>query len=193
MKRKYEELRMLVFLLVLSTMCAALLAGGNSMYQRVLQAVEIERRKEILAGFGVQFNDDSFPTVFTELVDLTENEKSTYYVFRGDPPQVAIVTEGSGLWSVIELLFAIDLNTMTVTNLEVLAHGETPGLGGRIAEPWFMEQFDGVDVSSGIAVVKQRTGASGEVDAITGATATSNAVMSIINTALASMPAGRAQ
>jgi Na+-transporting NADH:ubiquinone oxidoreductase subunit C len=68
--------------------------------------------------------------------------------------------------------------------LKVLAHGETPGLGGRIEEAWFQDQFKGLDVSAGVKVEKEKKGVAGEVDAIAGATRTGNAVMTIINKAI---------
>jgi electron transport complex protein RnfG len=60
-----------------------------------------------------------------------------------------------------------------LTGMTVLSHLETPGLGARIEEDWFKEQFKGKSIHDKF-VAKQ------DIDAITGATISSNAVGSII-------------
>ncbi len=57
---------------------------------------------------------------------------------------------------------------------------ETPGLGGRIMEEWFREQFRGLELVQG-EQVKYGEGGSQKIDAISGATQTSNAILRIIN------------
>ena len=57
---------------------------------------------------------------------------------------------------------------------------ETPGLGGRIMEDWFKEQFRGLKLEAGQAVAYGEAG-SQKIDAISGATQTSNAIIRIIN------------
>ena len=178
---------MSAFLIVLTALCTVLLTSANLMYERVLEGKLQEMRMEILRDFGVSFTDETFATVFEEYVDLQEAADGSYYHFRGEPRQVTVMTAGSGLWSTIELLITINVDTLEMKDLKVLSHGETPGLGGRIEEEWFAEQFRGLDVSQGVKLVTNRTGATGEVDAISGATATSRSVMSIINRTLSAL------
>jgi len=69
----------------------------------------------------------------------------------------------------------------TIVGLEVLDHQETPGLGARITEDEFLQQFNGKVVRPELLVVKEAGDDKNKVDAITGATRTSNAVQGIIN------------
>ena len=60
----------------------------------------------------------------------------------------------------------------SVINIEVLDHKETPGLGTKMAEPKFKDQFQGVHPENFQLKVKKD---GGEVDAITAATISSRA------------------
>jgi electron transport complex protein RnfG len=60
----------------------------------------------------------------------------------------------------------------TIINITVLAHKETPGLGTKMAEPEFREQFNGKNPEQFILKVKKD---GGPVDAITAATISSRA------------------
>lgn len=187
MKGFREELRMSVFLILLTAVCTLLLTSANLMYQGVLHEKVRALRMEILRGFGVDFADDAFEAVFEQYVDERGTPHGTYYYFSGEPRQVAVTTAGSGLWSVIELFMRIDLDESEMRELRVLSHGETPGLGGRIEEPAFADQFRDLDIGDGVRLVTRRTGARGEVDAISGASVTSNSVMTIINRAVSTI------
>jgi electron transport complex protein RnfG len=60
--------------------------------------------------------------------------------------------------------------------MDVLRHEETPGLGARITTPAFQNQFDGAPVQQ----LALRSGG-GSIDAITGATVSSQAVVTALN------------
>jgi Na+-transporting NADH:ubiquinone oxidoreductase subunit C len=64
-----------------------------------------------------------------------------------------------------------------IKGLAFTEQNETPGLGGRIEEDWYKEQFKGTTLSGSLSYGEE-TG----LDAITGATSTSNAVLKILNT-----------
>ena len=66
--------------------------------------------------------------------------------------------------------------------IEFTSHSETPGLGGRIDEEWFKEQFRGIDLEdSQDDYIIYTPAAGGNVDAITGATLTSQSVREFVN------------
>lgn len=66
------------------------------------------------------------------------------------------------------------------TGLEFLSIKETPGMGLKADEPAFKEQFIGKQTAS-FTAVKSGALAENEIDAITGATITTNAVVTGIN------------
>ena len=71
-----------------------------------------------------------------------------------------------------------------ITGLVFTDQSETPGLGGRIDELAYREQFRGLKISPGTKLAYGNQGGS-QIDAITGATLTSNSVMRILNGLLA--------
>jgi Na+-translocating ferredoxin:NAD+ oxidoreductase RnfG subunit len=67
-------------------------------------------------------------------------------------------------------------------------HNETPGLGARIDEAWFLRQLAGRRPPLSLAPEGTRSPEPGRIDAITGATITSAAVRDILNRTAASAP-----
>ncbi len=69
----------------------------------------------------------------------------------------------------------------SVNAVELLQINDTPGLGMNAKNPEFLKQFE--NKTAGISVNKN-TPAENEIQALTGATITSNAVTGAVNTAL---------
>ncbi len=90
-------------------------------------------------------------------------------VFKGlDEGKVVgliLLTEKAGFQSFIKALIGIDLSTKEITNVKILEHLETPGLGARIDENIFLTQFQSQPLTEQ------------KIDAITGATISSKAVI----------------
>ena len=68
-----------------------------------------------------------------------------------------------------------------VTGVNILSHSETAGLGAKAAETSFRDKF--VGLVNGITVSKDKAGEN-SIDAITGATITSRAVVNAVNAAI---------
>lgn len=68
----------------------------------------------------------------------------------------------------------------TIVNYEVLEHKETPGLGTKIADPFFKDNFIGKNPATSRLQVKKD---GGEIDAITAATISSRAVCDAVQRA----------
>lgn len=127
---------------------------------------------------------------------------------NNNPDQIYGITlpiSGFGLWDAIYGLITLEGNANTILGFTVYGQQETPGLGGEISEPWWQKQFQGKQVFKdnlqgkvefqvaplGIDVVKpgklemmnarQRKTS---VDGITGATITSEGIMSAIRDSL---------
>lgn len=99
----------------------------------------------------------------------------------------AIPAEGAGFQDTIKLLYGYDAATERIVGMEVLESRETPGLGDKIIKDQaFVENFRDLAVDPEVVVVKDGRSRDNEVDAISGATISSKAVVRIINTANAS-------
>lgn len=101
---------------------------------------------------------------------------------------------GPGLWGNITLALGFDEKIERLTGYQTIAQGETPGLGARISDPWFINQFSGQKIpSSGLFRFVNGSGAGDSdkdndtVDGVTGATITTNGVRDILNAAVAQM------
>jgi Na+-transporting NADH:ubiquinone oxidoreductase subunit C len=104
---------------------------------------------------------------------------------------------GSALWGTVTGVIAVDSAVERIAGLEIVSHNETPGLGGRIDEPWFKDQFRGERIGSAGIAVRQGSGKgdpdkeNGELDAVTGASRTSGSMEKIVNAEIAALRAVR--
>jgi Na+-transporting NADH:ubiquinone oxidoreductase subunit C len=114
-----------------------------------------------------------------------ENKTLPVYIFKNGITVVPCY--GAGLWGPIwgYVGFEKDLNTIKAVRF---GHkGETPGLGAKISdEPWFAEAFVGKTIGAGeilfeIAKPANRQTENNGVDAISGATITSQALGKTLN------------
>lgn len=103
-----------------------------------------------------------------------------------------IAAEGMGYQDTIRVLFAYSFERNAIVGFKVLASKETPGLGDRVeTEPHFLANFDGLDarlsddgetLRQPIVTVKQGEKTEPwQLDGITGATITSEAIGNILN------------
>jgi len=95
-----------------------------------------------------------------------------------------VKTAGQGYADKIELLIGLDSAAETITGLFVLDQKETPGLGNKIVTEKWRNQFIAKKTGSPLTVTKEGARAPNEIDGVTGATISSRAVSSIINTTM---------
>jgi len=105
-------------------------------------------------------------------------EGGIYYVYSDDGDLIGYAFEatGKGYGGDISLLVGVNSDKdLTIRKVSVLSHSETPGLGSRITEEEFISQFN----NKPIEAIKLRSN-NGEIDAITGATISSTAVVDAV-------------
>lgn len=103
----------------------------------------------------------------------------------GRPLGYAIAGAGAGFQDTIALLYGFDPARRRIIGMSILESRETPGLGDKIfKDPHFVGNFADLVAEPQVVLVKkgERTEAH-QVDAITGATISSKAVVRIINDA----------
>ncbi len=109
-----------------------------------------------------------------------------------------IPIEGYGLWDIIKGYVALEPNLNTIKGISFYEHKETPGLGARITEDWFKEQFKGKQIlepSGELASVTIVRGVASDqysgsdlthhVDGISGATLTCKGINQFLSATLA--------
>ena len=127
------------------------------------------RQKEINAIKMVSPDFDNDPLPDARLVDGV-----TIYPVKkqNEPAGFAVKTfSEKGFSGHIELMAGFNTDG-TINAITVLQHKETPGLGTKMAEPKFLNQFFGKDPENFALKVKKD---GGQVDAITAATISSRA------------------
>lgn len=108
-----------------------------------------------------------------------ENSEETGY---------ALVYEGNGFQGKIRLICGLSPDLEKILALEILEQVETPGLGTKVTETPFTDQFKQLQTSPTINWVKGVPPEEpNEIQAITGATISSKAVVAIINNGIAQM------
>ena len=93
----------------------------------------------------------------------------------------AFTASGGGYQGTIRLMVGVGPEIQEVKGIQILESSETPGLGGKIRGESFKSQFRDLSAKDGIGLVKTAKPDKGEVQAITGATISSKAVVNIIN------------
>lgn len=117
--------------------------------------------------------------------DAAKDEQAVFggYDAKGRLLGYAIPSAGPGFQDTISLIYGYLPTERKVVGMEILASRETPGLGDKIyKDAAFVANFDALSIDPTVVTVKKGTkSAANEVDAITGATISSKAVVRIIN------------
>lgn len=139
-----------------------------------------------------------------KLIDPQTGKKISLLKAYADPSRTQLkaygfLFSGIGFWTEITGYIAVDSSLEKTVGLKVISQAETPGLGARIEEPFFVKPFaNGLNISQPAPGKKYiymgTTGSTPEpgtpqhgrtFDAITGATQTSLAMERMLNTSIA--------
>ena len=207
----------IVYASVMVIIVAFLLAFVSSVLKPAQEAnVENDTKGQILTSLNIDIKAEGFNVAKefenvqdmlwngTELVPYEGKFLSAYgsaikagelHVFvaevGGETKYVLPVT-GRGLWGGLWGYIALNADKKTVFGTYFYHTSETAGLGARIGERWFQEQFNGKPIFAGddtqnIALSVVKAGASKaetEVDGVTGATLTSDGVSAMVKDGL---------
>lgn len=164
-----ETLKLGILLFTICAVSTVLLAGLNAITLPVIQAnsekIQNEYRGMVLPGA------DSFE----------DAGEGIYIAKKGNEKiGVTINTSANGYGGAIEVMTGID-SELKVTGVKILSQSETAGLGAKCTEDEFLSQY--VGKKAGMKVVKTSAGET-EIQAISGATRTTNAVTVAVEEAL---------
>lgn len=175
----------IIFMLVISAVFTLVLATADTLLKPRTEAnAEYAKQVAILDSLGIQAEGtaDDVAILFNE--NLKEEEAETYKYYTqldesGEPEAYAVPFTGSGLWGTISGYAGVSRDLKELKGIVFTDQNETPGLGGRIQEDWFRDQFRGLSLNEG---APEKFGPVGDkrIDAITGATQTSNAIIRIL-------------
>jgi len=172
--------KMLVTLTVVGVISGGLLSQISNWAE---PKIELNRKMETeRAIFLVQPEAKSYEPVKNSKIEL-------YKVFKDDaksePIGYALPFEGNGFQGKIRLMVGVKSDLKELVGLEVLEQVETPGLGTKVTEEPFRDQFKGLNANPKVNWVKGEAPSNdSEIQTITGATISSKSVVDIINKGL---------
>lgn len=179
----------IVFMAVLTAVFTFILSFLNySTADKIEFNANNELREKILYVFDIDApleDPEGVARIFNERIEETENEDGDMvYTAEEDGETIgyAIPIRGAGLWGSILGYVGLTEDYSEIIGLDFISHSETPGLGGRIEEEQYKGQFRGLELDDdGGNYVIYKPASGGNVDAISGATLTSQAVRNILN------------
>jgi len=148
---------------------------------------QLKLKRAILFAGNIEYdnsNENDILDKYSKYVKEIEVENADNYfeIYKdGAKSGYVFLVTGPGLWGKIDTAIGFKQDLKTMTGIEFLKQNETPGLGARITETWFKEQFENKVAPIEKAVGENKEAGKKEFNAITGATSSSKAVMKIIN------------
>jgi Na+-transporting NADH:ubiquinone oxidoreductase subunit C len=162
----------LIFMFVTTLLCILLTSGLHLLTLDRAEANELSfARRAILQAADLDFTNttDGIERAYRMQI----GEEAGFYTATGTfGTRYIIPLDGPGLWGTITIMVGLEEDLETFSGVAIVSQNETPGLGARIEESWFTDQFKGKRAPF-IMVEEGTSSAPQEVDAITGATRTS--------------------
>jgi electron transport complex protein RnfG len=100
----------------------------------------------------------------------------------GETQAIAYSASAKGYHELIEVMVGVGPDGK-LTGISIMSHTETPGLGARIVEPEFTDQFKGLDLDT-----TKLSAEGGKVDTLSGATSSTTGVITAVSAALEQFP-----
>jgi Na+-transporting NADH:ubiquinone oxidoreductase subunit C len=157
------------------------------------ETIRIKRAVLYSAEISTPEEPDKIEAIYVERVKEIKDEDGNikyFEVYAEDLENViasVVIKTGAGLWGEITMAVAFDSGIESIKGVEVIDQNETPGLGGRISELWFKEQFRG-KISPLTKVPEGEQAGRNQFQAVTGATYSTDAVMDIVNSTSDEIP-----
>lgn len=174
MKNLKDYLVPTVTLFVICLVATALLGLTNDITAPIIEELAIEtemKSRQVVFADAVSFGEAKEVDGASVVTALDENGEIIGHV---------VVNVAKGYGGDISVMTGVDSDGK-VTGVNILSHSETAGLGAKAAEQSFRDRFIGL--VNGITVSKDKAGEN-SIDALTGATITSRAVVNAVNAAI---------
>lgn len=173
-----------VFLLVVAGLAGFAIAYVNGITSPTIEQQMIDNK---LNSFKEVYPDsdevkDESAKYLSSSTDPIISEVNVAYK-GGKPAGVIYSVAPNGYGGKIQILAGFDIETKKITAIKILSQSETPGLGAKAPESFFVDRFKDKDTSKALEVVKQEPADGNKILAITAATITSKAVTNGVNAA----------
>lgn len=180
---KYLQLGKMVFTLTLIAVLSAFILGEvEQLTKAPIQEAKNQRELAAISEVVDEFDNNPFAERMI-ILSADKKDKLTLYPARKDGTinSVAIKTySNNGFGGKIEMMVGLFMDG-SITGYKIIDHKETPGLGTKVSEPKFKDQFSGFSPKKNKLKVRQD---GGDIDAVTAATISSRAVIDGITRAI---------
>ena len=174
-----------VFMVVLTALLIFILALSYEGFKPAIAGnAQLRNQRAVLYVFDLEkdLTDQQVRDTFQQVIKEQSVKGVEGYALKqdGEITGYALPFEGAALWGSISGYLGVTADMSQTTGLVFTKQSETPGLGGRIDELVFREQFRGLPLKKD-QPLKYGTQEGYTLDAITGATQTSTAVLKTLN------------
>ncbi len=173
-----ENLRLGFTLLIITAIAALFLGVANAATKDAIamnSRINSEDLAALLPGSdSIKTSEVKAEGAVSEVLEAYSGDELKGYVIK---------VASKGFHGDIEFMVAINNEGMQ-TGIKILSQSETPGVGAKIELPEFQEKFKDKSTEEELKVVKTASSKENEIEGITGATISSNAVVAGINEAV---------
>ena len=183
-----DLIKMVVVLLVICTTSGVVLSYVNEATEepREYSYIKFVQEPSMKAVLGDYDNDPVKERIKLVVGEDEEGNPVEVVVFPakkgGNTEAIAYSATAKGYHDLIEVMIGVGPDG-TLTGISIMTHTETPGLGARIVEPQFTDQFAGLDLET-----TKLAAEGGKVDTLSGATFSTVGVIAAVSAALEQFP-----
>lgn len=174
---KKDFLTPVIALFSICLVAAILLAGTNEITKSKIEKAQLEAKQESLAL--------AFPEAdaFSAEATFDKNSALTYSVATANGKEIGYVfiTSQKGYGGPVSVMTGISADGKIKKVIILSMSDETPGLGQNASKPEFLDQFNG---KGGSLAFSKQAAAENEIQGVTSATFTSQAVIDCVNASL---------
>ncbi len=196
----------IIFMLIVVVIFVGVLALMFRMSEAKIAAYEQDSYQKlvlkVLSSRIASAGDDDVSTLLAAYPESYERYVKPFQIKGSDRPAFAAIVndstvaycfeiKGKGLWGSMRALVSTSPDLTTISDFSIVNQMETPGLGARIEEDWFLAQFrdrifaqnpDAEDVTPTYEFIAetQEPENDGQLKRVTGATITSDAVVRML-------------
>jgi len=178
-------LREIIKMIVVLTAIAVVMGTTLSLVEGITrEPIEYSKLKFVKgpAILSILTDHDNDPIKdFKEDVQFEKNIAKSIFPAKRNSKCFAIAFEvtGAGYHGPVGIMMGVDIKSGNLIGMRVMTHTETPGLGARSVEPSFYKQFSDLEIDD-VAISDQ----GGMINAISGATVTSQGVIETVKKGL---------
>ena len=173
-----ENLRLGLILLMITAIAGVALGFANAITKDAIamnSKISVEELSVLLPGAeSVEVYETFEEGNIVEVMEASDGKETVGYIVKVASP---------GFHGNIEMLVGINSEGVE-TGIKILSHGETPGVGAKIENADFQERFKNRPIDEEFKLVKTESSSDYEIQGITGATISSTAVITGVNTAV---------